>query len=130
MSAKSWIASIPSALVSAVWCGPPAVSHASAAVASEGRGRQTARATGSFGSGASASTTSTSLAMSRNRSPRSARPRMTAGPGAASKTSRTGSDLPPIESGWISHDGRSPLSDGQTSSMCAPRTSGTGSPRW
>ena len=61
----------------AVWCGPPAVSQLSAAVARSGFGRHTARATGRRGSGASGATTSTSLAISRNRSPRSARPRMT-----------------------------------------------------
>ena len=52
------------------------------------------------------------------------------GPGAASNTSRTGSARPPIDSGWISHDGRPAAIDGQTSSMWAPSTSGTGSPRW
>ena len=43
---------------------------------------------------------------SRKRSPRSAMPRTTAGPGAASKTSRTGSSRPPMPSGWISSEGR------------------------
>ncbi len=44
-----------------------------------------------------------------------------AGPGCASKTSRTGSSLPPMDRGWTSRRGRSPAMDGQTSSMWAPR---------
>ena len=67
-----------------------------------GAGSQTARATGSLGSGSSGSTTSTSLATSRNRSPMSQMPTTTPGPGAALKTSRTGSSRPPMPSGWIS----------------------------
>ena len=82
ISAKSANASRPIARQNAVWCGPPATSHASAAVARSGRGRQTARATGSRGSSSSGSTTSTSFATSRKRSPRSSRPTTTAGPGA------------------------------------------------
>ena len=39
--------------VSTVWCGPPAVSHSSAEVDSDGAGFHTARATGRFGSGSS-----------------------------------------------------------------------------
>ena len=92
-------------------------------VRQSGRGRQTARATGSRGSGSGGATTSISLATSRKRSPRSARPTTTAGPGAASKTSRTGSSRPPMLSGWISQDGVPAAIDGQTSSMCAPRIS-------
>ena len=94
-----------SALVKTVWCEPPASSQASAAVSKSGLGFQTARATGSFGNGAGGATTSTSFATRRNRSPRSSRQTTTAGPGAAVKTSRTGSSRPPIESGWISQDG-------------------------
>ena len=41
MSARSVIGSMGRLLVRAVWCGPPAVSHASAAVARSGRGRHT-----------------------------------------------------------------------------------------
>ena len=40
-----------------------------------------------------------------------------AGPGRASNTSRTGSSLPPIPSGWISHEGLPEAIDGQISSM-------------
>ena len=88
-----------------VWCGPPAISQASAEVARSGFGLHTARATGSRGSGSSGSTISTSLAIIRKRSPRSRIAALSAGPGGAVKTSRTGSSRPPIESGWISHDG-------------------------
>ena len=57
-------------------------------------------------------------------------PTTTAGPGAAVNTSRTGSALPPIDSGWISQD-RSPCAiDGQTSSMCAPSTLAAPGARW
>ncbi|CPU59484.1 Uncharacterised protein [Mycobacteroides abscessus] len=34
---------------------------------------------------------------------------------------RTGSSLPPMPSGWISTRGVEVVSDGQISSMCAPR---------
>ena len=77
-----------------------------------GRGRQRrARASTPRGRPAAsaaarrAATTSISLATSRNRSPRSTRPTTTAGPGAASNTSRTGSSRPPMPSGWISQRG-------------------------
>ena len=50
--------------------------------------------------------TSTIVETIRNRSPRSVSEPMTAVPGWASKTSRTGSALPPIDSGWISRRGR------------------------
>ncbi len=52
------------------------------------------------------------------------------GPGAASKTRRTGSSRPPIDSGWISQDGRSLAIDGHTSSMCAPRIRPGPGPKW
>ena len=64
----------------------------------------TARATGSFGSGG-CSTAVTSLTIRRKRSPRSTRLALSAGPAGASNTRRTGSSLPPIDSGWISSDG-------------------------
>ena len=53
ISARSVSSSAPTAWDSTVWCGPPAVSQASADVARSGAGRQTARATGSLGSGSS-----------------------------------------------------------------------------
>ena len=53
ISAKSRRVSGATSPVSTVWCGPPAVSHSSAEVDSDGAGFQTARATGSFGSGSS-----------------------------------------------------------------------------
>ena len=121
MSAKSAMTSRPIDVVSAVWCGPPADSHASAAVARSGRGRQTARATGSLGSGSSGATMSTSLAIRRKRSPRSAMPTMTAGPGrgvehephgVAPAADRQRVDLAPTAG--------SPAIEGHTSSMCAP----------
>jgi len=60
----------------------------------------------------------------------SAMPITTAGPGVASKTSRTGSSRSPMPSGWISHDGVSAAMLGQTSSMCAPRIFGSPGPKW
>jgi hypothetical protein len=51
MVAKSATVSYESWVLSAVWCGPPAVSHASADVGRSGAGSHTARATGSFGNG-------------------------------------------------------------------------------
>ena len=55
---------------------------------------------------------------------------MTAAPGAASKTSRTGSSRPPMPSGWISSVGLAAAMDGQTSSMCAPRIFSSPGTRW
>ena len=52
---------MPYCVVRTVWCGPPAISHASAEVARSGFGFHTARATGSRGSGSSGSTSSTSF---------------------------------------------------------------------
>ena len=95
-------------VVNAVWCGPPAISHASAAVGRSGRGRQTARATGSLGSG-SIGLDDVDLVDEQPEPVAEVgeADAPAAGPGAASNTSRTGSARPPIESGWISHDGRS-----------------------
>ena len=45
-----------------------------------------------------------------------------AGPVRELNTSRTGSSLPPMDSGWISSEARPSAMEGQTSSMCAPRT--------
>ncbi len=67
ISAKSTNASVVSALLKLVWCGPPASSHASAAVARLGLGAQSARATGSRGSSCSGPTTSISFATRRKR---------------------------------------------------------------
>src|SRR3954453_18962818 len=61
ISAKPHRCSLVSAVDRTVWCGPPAVSHASVAARRSGAGRQTARATGSFGSGASGATRSISF---------------------------------------------------------------------
>src|SRR4029078_12041246 len=58
--AKSSSSSVPTAVLSTVWCGAPAISHVSAATDQLGRGSQTAHATGSFGNGAVGSTTRTS----------------------------------------------------------------------
>ena len=121
ISAKSSNASIPTAVVSTVWCAPPAVSQASALVRKSGRGSHTARATGRCGRGADGATTSTTLAVSRNRSRMSASETTTPTPGSAEKTSRTGSSLPPMPSGWTSRLGRLVVSVGQISSMWAPR---------
>ena len=57
-------------------------------------------------------------------------PSTVAGPGAASKTSRTGSSRSPMPSGWISTRGLPTAMLGQTSSMCAPRIFGVPGPRW
>ena len=51
-----------------------------------------------------------------------ASPTTTAGPGRGVKTSRTGSSLPPMPSGWISHDGCPRRSTGR-SRACARRGS-------
>ena len=53
ISARSANASVSRESLSTVWCGPPATSHASAAVGRSGCGRHSARATGSFGKGRS-----------------------------------------------------------------------------
>ena len=56
---------------------------------------------------------------------------LTAGPGPVSKTSRTGSSLPPIDNGWISSDGLAPAAiEGQISSMWAPSTFGESGSKW
>ena len=57
-------------------------------------------------------------------------PTMTAGPGAASNTSRTGSSRLPMPSGWISQVGVDAAIDGQTSSMWAPRIFSSPATRW
>ena len=93
ISARSANASLPIARHRTLWCGPPARSHASAAVAKSGFGFHNARATGRRGRASSGSTSSTSFSTSRKRSPRSSIAATTAGPGAAVKTSRTGSCL-------------------------------------
>ena len=59
----------------------------------------TARATGNFGNGCGGGTTFTSFTISRNRLPKSMIDALSASPGGASNTSRTGSSLPPIPSG-------------------------------
>ena len=76
-----------------------------AAVFRSGCGIHNARATGSFGSGSSVGTASTWLTTMRRRLPISTTEALTAGPVLASNTSRTGSALPPIESGWTSSEG-------------------------
>lgn len=121
MSARSSNSSRPRAVESTVWCGAPAVSHASVEVRRSGSGRQTAWATGSMGSGSGGPTTSIRLATSRKREPMSASPTTTPGAGAASNTRRTGSSRPPMLSGWISQEGVVAARDGHTSSMWAPR---------
>jgi hypothetical protein len=74
--------------------------------------------------------TSTTLATIRNRSPMSVTQAAIAAPGWASKTSRTGSALPPMDSGWTSSRGFPAAIDGQTSSMCAPRITSPPGTRW
>ena len=81
-------------------------SRPAALVARSGRGLHTARATGRRGSGCGGSITSTTVATSRKRVPMSTIEAATAWPGCASNTSRTGSALPPIDSGWTSRRGR------------------------
>ena len=71
MAANMRISSGLAALLSTVWCGPPAIIQASAEVARSGLGRQIARATGSRGRSSGGSTTSIVLSTSRNRLPRS-----------------------------------------------------------
>ena len=121
--AKSSNASIPTAVDMQVWWAAPACSHDVADVWKSGDGRHTARPTGSRGSGSAGGTTSTTFATSRKRSRTSDSATTTPGPGSALKTSRTGSSLPPMPSGWISSVGRVVVRLGQTSSMCAPRMS-------
>ena len=107
-----------------VWWAPPARIQAPAATLRLGRGTQTALATGSFESGASGWITSTSFTTMRKRLPISSRVALIAGPLGTLKTSRAGSFLPPIESGWISRLGFAAAIEAHTSSMCAPSTFG------
>ena len=109
ISAKSRQTSMPTAVVMTVWCAAPAASQHAADVAKSGAGFHTARPTGSLGR-SGASTFCTTFATSRNRSRRSDIATTTAGPGSAVNTSRTGSSLPPMPSGWISSLG---AADGQ-----------------
>ncbi len=95
-----------------------------------GRGTQTARATGSFGIERSGGTASSSLATMRMRPRMSTMATFTAGPVPESNTSRQGSDLPPMLSGWISSEGLPAAIDGQISSMCAPSTRSCPLTRW
>ena len=122
ISAKSARASTPTAAVRTVWCGAPARIHDSADVSKLGRGSHTARATGSFGSGSFGATTSISLAVSRNRSPRSARPTTTAGPGVGVEH-QPDRVLPAADAQRMDLQRRRRAAMlGHTSSMCAPRT--------
>ena len=110
-------------MVSTVWCGPPAVSQASADVARSGAGRQTAQRHGQLGQrlvgrddldvvGHQAEPVA-EVEQPDDDARRRERRR---------NTRRTGSSRPPMPSGWISTEGRSAAMLGQTSSMCAPRT--------
>ena len=54
----------------------------------------------------------------------------TAGPGSAVKTRRTGSSLPPIDSGATSKLARMLDNDGLTSNMWAPSESSSPGTRW
>jgi len=64
----------------------------------------------------------TSLTTRRKRSPNSTSEALTPSPAAALNTSRAGSSLPPMPSGWISTRGVAAAIDGQISSMCEPST--------
>ena len=105
-----------------MWCAPPAWIQAAAATFRSGCGSHSARATGSFGSGWSVGTASTWLTIMRKRLPISTIDAFSAGPVCESNTSRTGSALPPMPSGWISSAGLPTAIEGQISSMCAPST--------
>ena len=100
---------------------PPAAYHASMAAGRSGRGRQSARRDGKPRQRFGHFDDIDRIGDDPEASPRSVIPATKPGTGAASNTSRTGSGRPPIESGWISHDGRPAARLGQISSMCAPR---------
>ena len=98
--------SASTAVESTVWCGPPAVSQASAEVREVGRGlpdragdRQLRQRL--VGRRRRRSRWRPAGTGRRGRRCRPRRP----GPGAASNTSRTGSSRPPMPSGWISQRG-------------------------
>src|SRR2546421_640387 len=107
IAARSSSSSAPTALESTVWCGPPAVSHASVEVRRLGRGFQTARATGGLGSGSTGGGTSIFFGARRDPSPLSGQPTTPPRAGRASKTRRPRSSPPPLASGGSSLDGES-----------------------